>query len=226
MQYLLRDVADQSVRLVLRDSSNNPVTTLTNGSSGLTIDYLRKGAAATASVTPAALAAIDSVHSDGGFKHMFSGEYRVDLPDAAAASGTSLVTVAVAADGVLTQLVHVPIFDFDPVEDVSISNADMVSIAAQVKTTLGMYEKNVAVTGFMFHMSTTAGAAGTGLTVTATVSLDGGAFAGVAAAISEVSGGWYKVDIAQGEMNADEVALRFTATGARDTNIKIRTTGS
>jgi len=86
-----------------------------------------------------------------------------------------------------------------------------------------VYPKNVAVTGFMFPMQTTAGAAATGKTVTATISKDTGAFAAVAGSVSELSGGWYYVNYTQTEFNADEIALNYTASGCRPTQIKIRT---
>lgn len=92
-----------------------------------------------------------------------------------------------------------------------------------VVNNVDVYGKNVAVTAFAFYMELTDGSPGTGLTVTATVSKDGGAFAGLAGSVTEISAGWYKVDIAQAEMNADEVALKFTAPGAKQRNIKIRT---
>lgn len=85
------------------------------------------------------------------------------------------------------------------------------------------YKRATAVTAFMFYMSLTDGTPGTGLTVTATISKDGGAFAGVAGAVTEVSAGWYKHNLTGTEMTADEVALKYTATGASQRNIKIRT---
>lgn len=88
---------------------------------------------------------------------------------------------------------------------------------------VGVYKKAVAVTKFMFAMKTSAGAAATGLTVTAAISKNGGAFAAVAGAVSELSGGWYYVDLTGTEMTADEVALKFTATGALQQDVKIRT---
>lgn len=86
-----------------------------------------------------------------------------------------------------------------------------------------VYKKNVAVTAFMFYMALTDGSPGESLTVAATISKDGGAFAAVAGAVAEVSDGWYKHNLSQTEMNADEIALKYTATGAAQRNIKIRT---
>jgi hypothetical protein len=86
-----------------------------------------------------------------------------------------------------------------------------------------VYKKNVAVTAFTFGMIKTDGSVGTGLTVSGRIGKDGAATAAIAGAISEVDNGLYKVNLTQAEMNADEIGLVFTATGARPTMLKIRT---
>lgn len=87
-----------------------------------------------------------------------------------------------------------------------------------------MFAKNTAVTGFTFGLtSATSGAALTGATVTAKISKDGGALATIAAAVSELSLGLYKVDLSATEMNAEIVCLQFTATGAVPERFTIKT---
>ena len=85
--------------------------------------------------------------------------------------------------------------------------------------------KNVALSAFMFLLVDSADhvTPKTGRTVTATRSLDGAAFAASANSVSEVSSGWYKIDLAAADLNGTVVALRFTATGADDRNITIIT---
>ncbi len=94
--------------------------------------------------------------------------------------------------------------------------------------TKGAYRKNVAVTGFMIYMELTGGGPATGIAnVTLQISKDGTAFANAAAnggVATEVSSGWYKIDVAQGEMNADEIAHIVTGTGCKTRNYKFRTT--
>lgn len=82
-------------------------------------------------------------------------------------------------------------------------------------------KKNVAYAAFTFMMYDTNGDPATGLTVTAQRSLDGAAFAACANAVAEIGNGWYKIDLAAADLNADNVALKFTATGADPTNISI-----
>jgi hypothetical protein len=63
----------------------------------------------------------------------------------------------------------------------------------------------------------------TGITVTATISKDGGAFATCTNAVSEVSGGFYKITLTATELTANSVALKMTGTGCAQTNIAFRT---
>lgn len=86
-------------------------------------------------------------------------------------------------------------------------------------------KKNTALANFMFPMVDEIDHASpmTGLTITATRSLDGAAFAACANAASEVASGFYKINLANTDLNADVVTLRFTATGADATTITIKT---
>lgn len=65
----------------------------------------------------------------------------------------------------------------------------------------------------------------TGLTVTATISKDGGSFASCTNSVSEIANGWYKVTLTATEMSADEIILKCTATGAAQCDRLIITEG-
>lgn len=84
-------------------------------------------------------------------------------------------------------------------------------------------QRNTAFNKFQFTMVDSSGGLLTGLTVAGTVSKDGGTYASLTDTVTEVANGTYEVDISATEMNAANVALRFTATGAADRNITIRT---
>lgn len=85
-------------------------------------------------------------------------------------------------------------------------------------------KKNTAFTKFQFLMTdSTNHNPATGLTVAGTVSKDGGAFASITDSVTEVSGGTYEVDLTATEMNANNVTLRFTASGADDLVVTLRT---
>lgn len=85
--------------------------------------------------------------------------------------------------------------------------------------------KNTALAAFTFFMVDSADhvSGKTGLTITATRSLDGAAFGACANSATEISNGWYKIDLAAGDLNGNTVALKFTATGADARNITIVT---
>lgn len=81
--------------------------------------------------------------------------------------------------------------------------------------------KNVAFTAFTFDMVDSSGNAATGLTITATRSIDGAAFSACANAASEISNGSYKITLSAADLNGNVIELRFTATGAKDAKITL-----
>lgn len=86
-------------------------------------------------------------------------------------------------------------------------------------------KKNTAVSAFTFYLVSSADHASpkTGATVTAERSLDGAAFGSCANAVSEIANGFYKIDLAAGDVNGDIVALKFTASGADQLSITVVT---
>lgn len=88
---------DVSVTFVLRKTSDSTEQT-GKVAADMTLSYLRQGGTRTA-ITAADLAAVDSAHSDGGVKELDStnmpGAYRLDLPDAAVATGADWVHITV-----------------------------------------------------------------------------------------------------------------------------------
>lgn len=85
--------------------------------------------------------------------------------------------------------------------------------------------KNTALANFMFKMVLTSDhvSNGTGLTVTAQRSIDGGAFAACTNAPVEISAGWYRIDLSAADLNGDVIALKFTAATADQTDMLIVT---
>jgi len=98
-------------------------------------------------------------------------------------------------------------------------------IKAKTDNLPGSVPKNEALNNFMFVMVDSLDniSPKTGLTVTAQISQDGGSFVNLVNSVSEVANGWYKVDLTQAEMNADTIALKFTADGALQRDIVIVT---
>ena len=85
--------------------------------------------------------------------------------------------------------------------------------------------KNQAFSNFPFEMvsSTDNVTPITGATVTAQRSLDGGAYASVSGAITEVSNGGYQFDALAADTNGETVKWKFSATGANDTKVEFIT---
>ena len=86
-------------------------------------------------------------------------------------------------------------------------------------------KKNTALSNFMFLMvdETDFATPETGLTVTATRSIDGAAFAACANSATEVGSGVYKINLAAADLNGNVVTLKFTATGAAQRTITVVT---
>lgn len=104
-------------------------------------------------------------------------------------------------------------------------DAVLAAIAAVQADLPQRITKNVALAAFPFKMvlSTDHITPATGMTVTATRMIDGAAFGACANAVSEVSAGWYKIDLAAADLNGNTIGLKFTAPGADQVDMTIVT---
>ena len=113
------------------------------------------------------------------------------------------------------------------------AGADMSADIAAIKTVAdgiasdnpNTVTKGVQLTALPFLMvdATDFATPETGLTVSGTISKDGGAFAAVTNAVSEIGNGVYAITLTASEMDADTIIVRFTATGAADRFITLVT---
>lgn len=103
--------------------------------------------------------------------------------------------------------------------------SDMTAVRAKTDNLPGSIPKNVALNNLQFLMVDAVAVItpAPGLTVTAKIQKDDGVFANCTNSAVEISLGWYRIDLTQAEMNADAVALVFTATGAAQRSISFRT---
>lgn len=107
MRQIVKNSTDQSVVIRILDSTTGlPEEAVEHDTSGIALWYRREGATKTA-ITPAALAALDTAHSDGGIEHIDDGYYRLDLPDAAVATGVDGVMVGGTVTGMVIAGVYV-----------------------------------------------------------------------------------------------------------------------
>ena len=107
---------DQSTVIRILDSTTFlPETAVEHNTAGIDLWYRREKEAKT-SITEAALAALDSAHSDGGIEHIGDGYYRLDLPDAAVAAGSGENSVQIG--GTVTGMIVIgnehALVDYDP----------------------------------------------------------------------------------------------------------------
>ena len=136
MRVIKKDSQDVSVELLIVSSTDGtPKTDITHASAGLTFDY-RRGIAAqvaiTASTTPAltTLAATTTAHTDWGIKHIANGRYRVDLPDAAFATGSDEVHVGGAVTGGVVLPICIQLVAYDPQDAVRLGQTALPNAAA------------------------------------------------------------------------------------------------
>ena len=109
---------DQTVYVHLRASADGTSkTALVYNSAGAIASYVRTRGLRTA-ITLATLAAADSAHADGGFKEVdgtnAKGLYRLDVPDAAFATGVDEVIIHIGFTGVFEESLAVELVDERP----------------------------------------------------------------------------------------------------------------
>lgn len=119
---------NRSVTVKIVDATDGtPETGVVFNTAGIDLWYRREGAAKT-SITEATLSALTDAHSDGGFLHVGDGVYRLDLPDAAFATGAQYVDVG----GTVTDMIviggRVRLVDFDLETAAASATGSMIQI--------------------------------------------------------------------------------------------------
>lgn len=222
-------------------------TGLAYNTSGLTCYYKRSNGTASVSVSLASIATLGTFVS-GGFKEIDStgmpGVYEFHPPNAALATGATSVTfffvgatggapigikyelVAAGSDpwttaipgsygaGTAGLLVGTALPSAAPAAAGGLVTCDSTN-SVKIQTPL---KKN---TGFnlAFVMRDSSGNAKTGLSVTAQAVLNNGTFGSCTNIPSEIAYGWYYIVLAAADVNAQSVGLRFSASGAQDTDV-------
>ena len=109
---------DFSVVIRIVDSTDGtPETAVVFNTSGIDLQYRREGAASVA-ITEVTLAALTTAHTDGGFLHIGNGYYRLDLPDAACASGATGVLVHGTVTGMVVIGAYIQLVAYNPFDAV------------------------------------------------------------------------------------------------------------
>lgn len=197
---IIKGSVGKSVRLQIIDSTDGtPETGVVFNTAGIDLWYRRQGAAVV-SITEATLASLSAAHSPGGFLHIAHGLYRLDLPDAAFASGADYVEFG----GTVTGMIVIP------------------GVIQLVEPT--PFQRGVARPNFAFQMLLSAtDLPATGKTVAVSYSHDGGTTYTSIGNANEMANGVYEVDLSSTVMGASSVNLRMTNVDCHERNVTIFT---
>jgi len=227
----------QSVNVFIQDSSSTTgagLTGLVFNTASLTAYYALPRAVAVV-INLATLAAITTAWASGGFKEIdatnMPGWYRLDIPDAALASGRFVSLHLKGAANMAPLPIEIELTGWDNQDGVrggmtalpnaaAAANGGLPTVdAANSIKVQSPIKKNTARANFMFLMTDDTGHAPlpTIPDIAVQRSIDGGAFGvGTITNIAEVGLGWYKCDFAAADLNGSVVALNITGTGADD----------
>jgi hypothetical protein len=121
---------DVSVVIRIIDSTDGtPETSVVWNTAGIDMEYRREGAVSV-DITEATLALLSTAHTDGGFLHIGNGYYRLDLPDAACATGADGVLVHGTVTGMVVIGCYIHLVDYDPFDSVRMGVTALPNAAA------------------------------------------------------------------------------------------------
>lgn len=113
MRPIIKGSTSQSVIIRILDATDgSPEQAVEHNTSGINLWYRREGGSLVA-ITPVALAAANSAYTSGGIEHIDDGYYRVDVPDAAFATGANGVLIGGNVTGMVVTGCYVPLLDFN-----------------------------------------------------------------------------------------------------------------
>lgn len=131
---IVRKAGSVDVSVVVRiiDSvDGTPETGVTAATGGLVLEYRRELEAEVSLATIVDLAALTTAHTDKGILHIGDGYYRVDLPDAACATGQVGVLVHGVATGMVVIGEYIQLVAYDPFDTVRLGLTALPSAAAE-----------------------------------------------------------------------------------------------
>jgi hypothetical protein len=133
-----KGTTDQSVIIRIVDSTTGlPETAVEHNTAGIDLWYRREGAAKV-SITEVALAALTTAHTDGGIEHIGDGYYRLDLPDAAFATGANGLMVGGTVTGMVVIGIYIDLVDYDADDLADLNRAEMDANSTKLALLLTM----------------------------------------------------------------------------------------
>ena len=126
MRQIKKGSLNVSVDVYIIDSTTGvPELGVLFNTAGIDLEY-RRDVSAVVDITEVTLAALTTAHTDGGFLEIGHGYYRLDVPDAAFATGASKVTIQGTVTGMIVLPIAIQLVDFDPEDaaDLGLTNLD------------------------------------------------------------------------------------------------------
>ncbi len=213
---IVKGTTSKLLDLFVQDSSSTVgagLTGLAYNTGSLTGYYYREGAASAVAITLATMTL--GTWATGGFivadGTNMPGVYQLGIPDAALASGANSVVVMLKGAANMAPVIL-------EIELTAVNNQSATAFVTSVALAASQIavKKNTALANFQFllvsstdHVTPTAG-----LTVTATRSIDGGAFGAASNSAASLSSGIYTINLSAGDLNGTVITFLFTATGA------------
>ncbi len=196
---MFKNVASQKFSLFMFDVTTGLGKT---GDSANITGYVAKDGGTLTALTTATATEISSTNAPGWYLFSLAqAETNADMLLLSAKSTTS--NVACAGNVVYTTPANFT--------SMVITTAGGVGLNTSLKQAAALAKYPFLMTDSTTHNPVT------GKTVTATRSIDGGAFAaGTLSAVTEVANGIYTVDLATGDMNGRCITLRLTGSGCDD----------
>lgn len=129
---------DRSIDVRIVDSSDGtPETGVTSASGGIAFWYRRDNGLKVAITPITDLVTLASAHSDGGILHISDGYYRVDIPDAAFATGVDAVLMGGSVTGMVVIGAKVQLTGYDPRTELT------TAVLARIDTTLSTMQATI-----------------------------------------------------------------------------------
>jgi len=126
----LKGSTDQSVTLyIVDDTDGTPEQGVAYNTTSIALWYRREGSAKVA-MSLVSLASTSASHTDSGLIHVDDGVYRLDLPDAAVASGAGEITVGGSIPNMVVLPVNIPLVDYNNQDAVRLGLTSLPNAAA------------------------------------------------------------------------------------------------
>lgn len=230
LDIILKGSTSRSISLAAVDNSTGLPVSVAYNAAGLSLWYRRPGAAQVA-ITPVTLAALTTAWTSGGWLVVANGEHRLDIPDAALASGVEYVDVGGTATGVTIVGGRIRLTSINLDDSVRAGLTAMPNAAAGANGGLPVgdstgsvkiqhpFKTGTMVNNFEFLVTydsthpTTPHAPATGKTVTVYKDVDGANSWTSLGTATETANGYYQIDV---PLSGAVVAIRWSASGCDD----------